>query len=95
VFYSNITTNDGYIKKMSRFGYDKAKLVREMALVDDVRKANQQQEKKKGEARAATKKRDEKYRELQTWFSEFKQISFIIFQDDRQKLEQLGFSGQQ
>lgn len=92
--YGEQYESESYIERMSRFGYSREKLLGEKSLVEKVREANARQEREKGEARAATQLRNRKYRELKKWFSEFKQIAFITFDQDRQQLEKMGFTGQ-
>lgn len=90
-FYSNLVKDTALMTKMTAFGYNAAKLNNEYALVKKVKDANLDQEKEKGEAQDATKKRDVKLDELDTWMSDFKSIAYVALDENPQWLEKLGY----
>lgn len=90
-FYSNLTKDSTLMSKMTAFGFNATKLNNEYALVKNVKDANLEQEKEKGEAQDATKKRDAKMDELDTWMSDFKGIAFVALDENPQWLEKLGY----
>ena len=92
-FYTNLIKDTDLMNKMSEYGYNATKLNNELALVKSVKDVNLEQEKEKGEAQDATKKRDAKMDELDRWMSDFKEIAFVALDENPQWLEKLGFSG--
>jgi hypothetical protein len=89
-FYTNLTGDNALLTEMSDVGYSKAKLETEYALVKDVTAKAAAQKKETGEAQESTEKRDVKMNELDKWVSKYRNIARVVFEDDSQKLEQLG-----
>ncbi len=91
-FYANLLDAADLMAAMGGFGYDQVRLEAEQALVQAAVTANLTQEKEKGEAREATAQRDAKLDELDEWMSDFKVIAVLALEENRQRLEKLGFS---
>ena len=79
-----------YIKSLSKFGINKKKLEGVQKLVSDVETKLNEQLKEKGEAQAATQKRDDAFDALQEWMSDFIVIARISLETEPQYLEVLG-----
>ncbi len=91
VFYANLLSDANLMAAMGSFGYDRGKLEGDQELVQAVVTANLVLEKKKGEAREATRQRNAKLHELDVWMSDFKVVTFIAMEENPQWLEKLGF----
>lgn len=91
VFYANLLADEEMLAAMARFGYDRAKLENEAAMVKSVAAADHTQEGQKGEAQQATKMRDANLDEMDQWLSDFKVIARIALTEAPQMLEKLGF----
>ena len=89
-FYGNLLAHDDLLAVMVPFGYDYAKVEGEMGLITAVHEANRAQEHAKGAARASTKARDAKMRELSEWVADYKVIVRIALGETSQMLEGLG-----
>jgi hypothetical protein len=89
-FYKNLTSDDGLMQEMQKFGYTQAKLDSEYELVKDVIDKNLKQKKETGEAQEATELRDRKIDELDKWLSDYRQVVKVALEDNPQKLEKLG-----
>jgi hypothetical protein len=89
-FYKNLTSDEGLMNEMTKFGYTVEKLNAEYALVKDVVEKNLKQKKETGEAQEATEIRDKKIEELDRWLSDYRAIVKIALSDNPQKLEKLG-----
>ena len=89
-FYENTMGSADYIKSLSKFGINKKKLEGVQKLVSDVETKLNEQLKEKGEAQAATQKRDDAFDALQEWMSDFIVIARISLETEPQYLEVLG-----
>lgn len=90
-FYSNLLAAPDLLAAMEGFGFSRAKLDGEAALVAAVRDANAAHQREKGEAQDATRQRDAKLDELDEWISDFKVIARAALMENPQLLESLGF----
>ena len=75
---------------LKEFGVTEQKLKAGLAEVKALEAANLAQEKEKGEAQAATQKRDAAMDELQDWLSDYLGIAKIALEENPQLLEGLG-----
>ena len=89
-FYANALTNKTVLNGLKEFGTTEQKLKAGLAEVKAVEVANLAQEKEKGEAQAATQKRDAAIDELQDWLSDYLAIAKIALEENPQLLEGLG-----
>jgi hypothetical protein len=89
-FYTNALGSEPILEKLSGFGITRETLEEGQKLVADVEKAQAYQEKKKGEAIAATEARDKALKELEDWVTSFWKVCRIAMGDQpgyRVKLE--------
>jgi hypothetical protein len=89
-FYNNTLGNENILKTLSEYGITTAKLESGKAEVQALSSANLAQEKEKGEAQEATKKRDVALDALSDWMSDFVAIARIALEPEAQLLESLG-----
>ena len=89
-FYNNALSNKEILSGLQEFGITEKKIKAGLADLKAIEAANLIQEKEKGEAQAATQKRDAALDELQDWMSDFRAIAKIALEDDPQRLESLG-----
>ncbi|MDA8409340.1 MAG: hypothetical protein M0001_02990 [Treponema sp.] len=89
-FYANLAADASLGKTLARFGYDRAKLDAEAALVATVRDKGQAKAQGNGTAQSATVARDAKLRELDAWVSDLRAICRVAFYENPQELEKLG-----
>jgi len=89
-FYNNALSDRGILKSLQGFGITEQKLKAGLAEIKAIETANLAQEKEKGEAQAATQKRDKALDELQDWVSDYLAIAKVALEEDPQLLEALG-----
>ncbi|MGB3769126.1 MAG: hypothetical protein WA947_21425 [Phormidesmis sp.] len=89
-FYKNAIANKAILTGFKEFGITEQKLKAGLAELKAVEAANLMQEKEKGDAQAATKKRDAALDALQDWLSDFLAIAKIALEENPQLLEGLG-----
>ncbi|MCF8263043.1 MAG: hypothetical protein K9I99_00960 [Melioribacteraceae bacterium] len=90
MFYANLLTNEEAKTGLSTFGITNEKLLEGKALVDAVETAQSIQRKESGEAQQATKDRDSKIDELESWYSDFVSVARIALEEKPQYLEMFG-----
>ncbi len=90
-FYANLLADETLLAAMGNFGYDRAKLEAQQALVQAVYDEDNSQEGHKGAAQQATMTRDAKMDELAQWVADFKVIAQVALEENPQWLEKLGF----
>jgi hypothetical protein len=90
-FYSNLLSTPAFMVGMEGFNYGRAKLEAEAELINAVATASDEQHKKRGDAREATKVRDAKLAELDRWMMDYKAVAYIALAHSPQTLEQLGW----
>lgn len=89
-FYKNALSDQAVLVELKEFGITEQKLKAGLAELAVIEKANLVQEKEKGEAQAATQKRDRALDELQDWLSDYLAIAKVALEEDPQLLEGLG-----
>ncbi len=89
-FYKNALASKAILKDLAEFGITEQKLKAGLKEVEAIEAANLAQEKEKGEAQAATQKRDAALDELQDWLSDYLAIAKIALEEEPQLLEGLG-----
>jgi hypothetical protein len=89
-FYGNALGSDALLAGLANFGVTPAKLAAGKAEVDAVAAADLLQEKEKGEAQEATRKRDAAIDALEEWLGDFSAIVRIALEPEPQLLESLG-----
>ena len=89
-FYKQALANRDILSALKEFGITEQKLKTGLRELDAVEAANQKQEKEKGDAQAATQKRDAALDELQDWLSDYLAIAKVALEGDSQLLEGLG-----
>ena len=89
-FYKNALGDKAILAELKEFGITEQKLRAGLAELAVIEQANLVQEKEKGEAQAATQKRDAALDELQDWLSDYLAIAKVALEDDPQLLEGLG-----
>ncbi|MCP5047083.1 MAG: hypothetical protein GY940_07910 [bacterium] len=77
VFYTNSLASEEILGRLKTMGITKKKLKDGLALVEKFEQAVTEKEACKGEARRATKKREQAFIELRKWMKKFKQIALI------------------
>jgi len=88
--YANLESDEKLLQKMAQFGYTAQKIRGEEALLDALREKIQLQAKETGEAQSATRERDKKIKELDSYVSNLRAIAKVAFYDSPQELEKLG-----
>ena len=89
-FYKNAISNKEILKELAAFGITTQKLNAGLKQVKAIEAANLTQEKEKGEAQAATQKRDAALDELQDWLSDYLAIAKVALEEEPQLLEGMG-----
>lgn len=89
-FYDNLLADAALLAEMGRFGVEKEEVEAARRAVDDVVRANADQEREIGEAQRATEHRDEALDALAEWMSMSKALAHVLLADDPQQLEKLG-----
>ena len=89
-FYQNALADKAILNELKSFGITDTKLKAGLDQLKAVETANLLQEKEKGEAQAATQKRDAALDALQDWMSDFIAIAKVALEEDPQLLEGLG-----
>ena len=89
-FYKNALASEAILTGFKEFGITQQQLQAGLAELKAVKAANLVQEKAKGDAQDATKKRDVALDALQAWLSDFLAIARIALEDQPQLLEGLG-----
>lgn len=89
-FYTNLLNDSDLTHQMAGYGYDAARLEAEATLVEAVAEAQAAQKQKKGSARQATRRRDDKIAELDNWLAEFRAIARIALEEQPTALKKLG-----
>ncbi|MEL6882055.1 MAG: hypothetical protein AAFP09_16130 [Cyanobacteria bacterium J06607_10] len=89
-FYKSALADKAILTGLKEFGITEQKLKAGLAELQAVEAANLTQEKEKGEAQAATKRRDAAIDELQDWLSDYLAIAKIALEEEPQLLEGLG-----
>ena len=89
-FYKQALANTDILSALKEFGITEQKLKAGLRELDALEAANQKQEKEKGDAQAATQKRDAALDELQDWLSDYLAIAKVALEEDPQLLEGLG-----
>ena len=74
----------------AQYGITSKKLKAVQAEVMALAAASALQEKRKGEAKSATERRDDCLAELRGWLSDFRAVAKIALDEDPQRLESLG-----
>lgn len=80
-FYANALGSESILKRLSGYGITRKTLKEGQKLVAEVEKAQAYQEKKKGEAIAATEARDKALKELEDWVTSFWKVCRIAMGD--------------
>ena len=89
-FYTNLLSDEKLLRKMSLYGYSAPKLRAEESLLEALHAKIQLQAKETGEAQTATRERDKKIKELDSYVSNLRAIAKVAFYDSPQELEKLG-----
>jgi len=89
-FYQNALGDKAILLALKEFGITEQKLKAGLAELAVIEQANLLQEKEKGEAQAATQKRDAALDELQDWLSDYLAIAKVALEEEAQLLEGLG-----
>ncbi len=84
-FYKGLRDNAAWLAKMA--GFDLTRVNADLAQVEQIGELDRQQEKETGEAREATKARDEKFDELNAWWSRYVAYAELALEDQPQKLK--------
>ena len=89
-FYKNALGDKVVLLELKEFGMTEPKLKAGLAELAVIEQANLVQEKEKGEAQAATQRRDAALDELQDWLSDYLAIAKVALEEEPQLLEGLG-----
>ncbi|MGD1863446.1 MAG: hypothetical protein ACFB0D_02720 [Phormidesmis sp.] len=89
-FYQNALSSPAILKALKEFGITDKKLTAGLQEIKAVETANLAQEKEKGEAQAATQKRDAALDAMQDWLSDYRAIAKVALEEEPQLLEGLG-----
>lgn len=91
VFYTNSLASEEIMEKFKTVGMTKERLKQGLKKVEKLEQAVARKEALKGEARRATKERDEVLKELRSWMWDFKRICLIALKGT-QLPEKLGWT---
>ncbi|MEL6606049.1 MAG: hypothetical protein AAFP20_22785, partial [Cyanobacteria bacterium J06614_10] len=81
-FYQNALSSPAILKALKEFGITDKKLKAGLKEVEAVEVANLAQEKEKGEAQAATQKRDAALDAMQDWLSDYLAIAKVALEEE-------------
>lgn len=90
LFLNGVLDNPAHIAAFTGFNVTGEQLGAALATVDAAKKADQEQEKAKGEAQDATDIRDQLFKELKEWIKDFRNIARLALTDNPQQLEKFG-----
>jgi hypothetical protein len=90
-FYNNLLRSPAFLAIMAAYNYPQAKLEAEAAMVEAVQTTHELQNKERGEAQAATKRRDAKLAEMDKWVAAYKKVAEVALAASPQAMEQLGW----
>ena len=91
-FYEGLLADPALLAQMARFNCDQAKLQDELAQVTAVRDAHVNAYREKGEAFQSTQTRDDKLKELDRWYADFRSVAKVALADSPQDLQMLGIN---
>lgn len=91
VFYTNSLASEEILDKLKTVGMTKERLKQGIKQVEKLEQAVARKEALKGEARRATKERDDVLKELRSWMWDFKRIALIALKGT-QLPEKLGWT---
>ncbi|MFA8436714.1 MAG: hypothetical protein ACEPOZ_19560 [Marinifilaceae bacterium] len=91
-FYNNLLANETYITALASFNCPLESLTQGKDFVEAVATALEEQDRERGEARKATRVRDEKLELLDSEMSRLLKVLGIAFEEDPEILEQLGIT---
>ena len=89
-FYTNALAQQAVLARLGEFGVTEAKLKAGQALVVAAEAAYATQKRDKDAAQQATQARNAALRQLTRWHGDFVKLARIAFEDEPQRLEQLG-----
>jgi hypothetical protein len=90
-FYNNILRTPEFLEVMTAYNYPQGKLTAEAALVEGVWVKSELQDKERGKAQSATKRRNVTLAALDRWVADYKKVAEVAFAHSPQDLEQLGW----
>lgn len=88
-FYSNAMASDEIMEKMAKFAVNREKLEKGQRQLEDVKKAQEYQKKRKGDAMAATEELHQALEQMDEWITDFFKVARIALKGS-QLLEALG-----
>lgn len=89
-FYDNLLADQAFLDRMAAFGVEEDELRTGRAMVDEVVRAMEVQDREESEAQEATLRRDEALDALSEWMRLTRGLAPILLADNPQKLEALG-----
>lgn len=90
-FYQNLLSEENnFIGKMAARGQSYEKLSTDYVLVMQITGLSVKKKVEKGEAKQATKRKNEAFDELKKWANELVQIAKVTFEDSDESLDKLG-----
>lgn len=87
-FYANVLSTPAILERFGKYNIKAADITAAKKLVEDAVAANQVQIKETGEARMATNERNDAFDQLQSWYSELRQLAKLAL--DNRECEMLG-----
>lgn len=91
-FYKHAMADQQIMDRLAKFGITSEKLQERLDALDELKQLNTEQEAKKGEAQLSRQERDAIYKELNTWWLDFKAAAKIKFGKNNQYLEIIGIT---
>jgi len=86
-FYANLQSDEKLLRKMSQYGYSAQKIREEETLLEALHAKIQLRAKGTGQAQTATRERDRKIKELDSYVSNLRAIARVAFYESPQELE--------
>lgn len=88
--YKQLQANETLRNPLKRLKIDETHIQKQLALLEEVKKAYATYTNEKGESQQATKDKDKAFAELEKWVREFYAIAKIALEDKPQLLESMG-----
>ena len=90
-FYERLQEHPEWITTLAPFGITPENVSENLAATSELKTLQEERQRETGDAQRATKERNSKFDDLKNWYSELRDLTKILFEDeDAQYLEKLG-----
>lgn len=90
-FYERLQEHPEWVAPLAPFGITAENVTENLAAMGELKTLQENRQRETGDAQRSTKARNAKFYNLQTWYSELRDLAKILFEDaDAQYLEKLG-----